>query len=330
MRTLFALVLVLICSASPMTGAAQGGTTFTLVRTISLPRVEGRIDHLAFDPIDQRLFVCALGNNTVEIIDVRKGDRVRSLAGLGSPQAVTYIPDFDQIVVASDRGGICKRYDGKAFRPLSEVDLGDDADNIRYDRVGKQLYIGFGAGGIAILNASDGKQVGSIELSAHPEAFQLEENGHRIFVNVPTSRHIAVIDRNQKKVIATWGTDSAFANFPMALDEPNHRLFVGCRMPAKLLVLNTDSGEIVTKTRLSGDCDDLFYDAKRHRIYAICGAGKLDIIDQGNPNVYNLANSVDTADGARTGLFVAERDELFVALPRRGRQAAEIRLYHIE
>src|SRR3954465_5161601 len=118
MRTLFALGLVLICSAGVMTGAAQGATTFRLVRTIPLPGVEGRIDHLAFDAIGKRLFVCALGNNTVEIIDVRKDDRVRSIAGLGSPQAVAYIPDFDQIVVASDRGGICKRYDGKAFRPL--------------------------------------------------------------------------------------------------------------------------------------------------------------------------------------------------------------------
>ena len=154
----------------------------------------------------------------------------------------------------------------------------------------KKIYVGFGSGGIAIVNAPDGKQIGSIKLSAHPEAFQLEKNGSRIFVNVPNSRHVAVIDRDKGEVVARWKTDLAFANFPMALDEANHRLFVGCRIPSRLVVLNTDSGDVVAKIDISGDCDDLFYDRKRHRVYAICGAGKIDVIDQIDPNTYKSLN----------------------------------------
>jgi glutamine cyclotransferase len=292
--------------------------------------VEGRIDHFAFDAAGERLFVCALGNNTVEILDLRKGERIHSITDLGAPQGIAYIPELNRISVANDKGGICKIYDGKSFQPVGELDFKDDADNVRYDSATKQIYVGFGSGGIAVVNAPDGKQIGSIKLSAHPEAFELEKTGKRIFVNVPNSRHVAVIDRDKSEVVATWKTDLAFANFPMALDEANHRLFVGCRLPSKLVVLSTESGDVVAKIDISGDPDDVFYDRKRHRIYAICGAGKIDIIDQTEPNTYTASSKVDTADGARTGLFVSERDTLFVAIPHRGSQKAEIRAYRVE
>jgi DNA-binding beta-propeller fold protein YncE len=309
---------------------AQNATRFELKQTIALPGVEGRIDHLAIDSAGERLFVCALGNNTVEVLDLRKGERRRSITGLGAPQGVTYLPELDRIFVANDKGGICKIYDGKSFQTVGELDLKDDADNVRYDSAAKQIYVGFGSGGIGIIDAADGKQLGSIKLSAHPEAFELEKQGKRIFVNVPTARQVAVIDRDKGEVIATWKTDGAFGNFPIALDETNHRLFVGCRLPSKVVVLNTESGEVVTKVDMSGDPDDVFYDSKRRRIYAICGTGKIDLIEQVDANTYKALAKIDTADGARTGLFVPERDSLFVAVPHRGSQQAEIRRYQIK
>ena len=106
--------------------------------------VEGRIDHFAFDPPGERLFVCALGNNTVEVIDLRKGERIHSITGLGAPQGVAYVPDVDRIFVANDKGGICKIYDGKSFQPVGELNFKDDADNVRYDDATKKIYVGFG------------------------------------------------------------------------------------------------------------------------------------------------------------------------------------------
>jgi len=301
-----------------------------LTKTIALPGVEGRIDHFAFDAAGERLFVCALGNNTVEVVDLRKGVRVHSITGFGAPQGIAYIPELNRIFVANDKGGICKIYDGKSFEAVGELDFKDDADNVRYDDATKKVYVGFGSGGIAVVNAPDGKQIGSIKLSAHPEAFELEKTGKRIFANVPNSRHVAVIDRDKSAVVATWKTDLAFANFPMALDEAHHSLFIGCRMPSKLVVLNTDSGDVVAKIDISGDPDDVFYDRKRHRIYAICGAGKVDIIEQTDANNYKALTKIDTANGVRTGLFVPERDTLCVAVPHRGAQQAEIRAYRVE
>lgn len=321
-------VALLSCYAAATSNAQSA--PLKLKQTISLPGVEGRIDHFAFDPIGERLFVCALGNNTVEVLDLQKGERVHSITGLGAPQGVGYVPSLNRLFVANDKGGICKIYDGKSFQPVGELNLKDDADNIRYDQATKEIYIGFGSGGIAVVNPADGKQVGSIKLSAHPEAFQLEENGSRIFVNVPNSRQVAVIDHNKGQVIARWKTDIASENFPMALDEADRRLFIGCRLPPKLIVLNTDSGNVVAKIDISGDADDVFYDGKRHRIYVICGAGKIDIIERSDPNTYKELAKMDTPNGARTGFFVPNQDMLFVAVPHRGSQQAEVRGYHAE
>ena len=323
-------VAVVLCCTGIATVAAQGAVPLKLKQTIALPGVEGRIDHMEIDAAGDRLFVCALGNNTVEVLDLRNGQRSHSITGLGAPQGIAYIPELDRLFIANDKGGICKIYDAKSFQMVGELDLKDDADNVRYDQATKKIYVGFGSGGIAVVNAPDAKQISSIKLTAHPEAFELEKNGKRIFVNVPNSRHLAVIDRDKGQVINTWKTDLAFGNFPMALDEANHRLFVGCRLPSKLVVLNTDSGDIVAKGNISGDPDDVFYDGKRRRIYAICGAGKIDVVEQTDANTYKASAKIDTANGARTGLFVPERDTLFVAVPHRGSQQAEIRCYAIE
>jgi DNA-binding beta-propeller fold protein YncE len=321
-------VLAVFCGC--ITAARSKEGPFKLKQTVPLPGVEGRIDHFALDAAGERLFVCALGNNTAEVLDLRKGERIHSITGLGSPQGIVYIPQLDRLFVANDKGGILKIYDARSFQSVGELNLKDDADNVRYDENSKRIYVGFGTGGLAIVNASDGKQISSIKLTAHPEAFELEKNGKRIFVNVPNSRHVAVVNRDKGTVVQTWKTDLAFGNFPMALDEANHRLLIGCRMPSKLVVFNTDSGEIVAKIDISGDPDDVFYDSKRHRIYAICGAGKIDIIEQADPNTYKASSKIETAEGARTGLFVPERDTLFVAVPHRGSQQAEIRCYAVE
>jgi DNA-binding beta-propeller fold protein YncE len=323
-------------SRSVVAGLFLGATltsrasAFRLAQTIALPNVDGRIDHMAIDAQGGRLFICALGNNSLEIIDLRKKARIHSITGLGTPQGVAYFPNRNRLYVANDKGGMCNIYDGESFSPLGTVDFKDDADNMRYDASTKRIYVGCGKGALGIIDAETNKSAGSIQLSGHPEAFALEKQGPRIFVNVPTSRQVAVVDRNQGKVLATWRVDTALANFPMALDEANHRLFIGCRLPSKLVVLNTDSGAVTATFPISGDADDVFYDEQRHRIYAICGGGSIDVIEQSNPDVYKTIEKIQTAPGARTGFFVPQLNGLFVAVPHRGNQVAEIRQYHVE
>jgi DNA-binding beta-propeller fold protein YncE len=328
MKRVRCAIATLILSCGVVAGSGQSTESLELKQKIPLPGVEGRIDHLAFDAAGKRLFVCALGNNTVEVVDLAKGQRVHSIAGLGAPQGVAYISALDRIFVASDRGGLCRIYDGTSYTQLAEIDLKDDADNVRYDEVHKKVYAGFGSGGIAVIDPAAGKEVSSIKLSAHPEAFTLEEHGKRIFINVPNSRQVAVINRDNPGAVATWRTDMAFGNFPMALDESHHQLFVGCRLPPTLVVLNTESGAVINKVNISGDPDDVFYDDKRHRVYVICGAGKIEIIEQSD--AYKRLATVDTSPGARTGIFVPELATLFVAVPHHGSQPAEVLAYRIQ
>jgi len=325
-----AIAFVIAAVGNYLAAAESGDGPLQLKQTIVLPGVEGRIDHLDLDAVNERLFVCALGNNTAEVLDLRKGKRVHTISGLGAPQGLVYIPELNRLFIANDKGGDCNIYDAKSFQLIGKVDFQDDADNVRYDRATKQIYVGFGSGGIGIINAVEGKTIGSIKLAAHPEAFELEKQGRRIFVNVPNARHVAVVDREKSEVVATWKTGDALANFPMALDEKNHRLFVGCRIPSKLIVLNTESGKVVASSDISGDPDDIFYDSKRHRLYAICGAGEIDIIEQTDLNSYKVSAKIATAHGARTRLFEPEQDSLFVAVPHHGSQPAEIRWYQIE
>lgn len=324
-----ALTVVLALFGGRLSAAEPGTATLELKQTIPMPGVEGRIDHLDLDASGERLFVCALANNTAEVLDLRKGERVHSITGLGAPQGLVYLAELNRLFIANDHGGLCNFYDAKSWQLTGTADLKDDADNVRYDSATKQIYVGFGAGGIGVINALDGKRTGSIKLAAHPEAFELEKQGRRIFVNVPDAGQVAVIDRDKREVISTWKPGGASANFPMALDEANHRLFVACRSPAKLVVLNTDSGATIATVDISGDADDVFYDAKQRCLYVICGEGYVDIVAQTDSNHYRRAAKVPTASGARTGLFVPERDDLFIAVPRRAKQAAEIRRYQV-
>src|SRR5438270_55944 len=299
-------------------------------RTIPLPNVKGRIDHFTIDLANERLFVCALGNDSVEVIDLRNGERVHSITGLGSPQGVAYIGEIGKLIVANDKGGLVNIYDGNSFALTGSVDLKDDADNLRYDSAAKQVYVGYGNGGLAVMDPQRNKLIRSIELSGHPEAFVLENHGPRIFVNIPAAHEVAVVNREEGKVIARWNTGAASANFPMAFDETHHRLFLGCRSPAELVVLNSDSGAIVATAPISSDPDDVFFDETHHRLFAICGGGSVAVIEQVDADRYETKSTITTASGARTGLFVPELNSLFVAVPQRWNQTAEIRRYNIE
>jgi DNA-binding beta-propeller fold protein YncE len=320
-RCLFAVVLSAV--AGPI-GAPQ--QPLTLVRSIALPHVDGRIDHLAYDAAAQRLYVAALGNNTVEVLDVKAGTHLGSLQGFREPQGLALATDSSIVAVANGEGEGLQFINAGDNRPGKAVRLGNVAENVRYDATANRLYVGFGGGALAAVDPAAGTVLGEAKLPGHPESFQLERQGSRIFVNVPGAEQIAVVDRGAMKVTSTWPVTTARANFPMALDEANHRLFIGCRRPAKVLVLDTTSGNEIASFDIVGDTDDVFYDAARKRVYVSGGDGYLDVIQDHGGTFTRLAH-VATAAGARTSLFVADHSRLYLAVPHRGTQQAEIRVY---
>jgi DNA-binding beta-propeller fold protein YncE len=325
-------------SASPAPrppSPATSSSPLQLVHKIPLPGVEGRIDHMAVDTDGQRMFVAALGHNTLEVLDLKTGKHLRSIAGFREPQGVAYITatagqarsGTDRIVVASGGDGSCRVYDGRSYRQLQEFKLGEDADNVRYDALTQRLYVGYGSGAIAAIDLARAARVADIALKGHPESFQLEANGKRIFVNVPTARQVAVIDRETRTVVATWPLTLQAANFPMALDETNHHLLVGCRTPPQLLVIDTETSKVTATAPCVGDTDDLFYDARNKRVYISGGEGAISVFEQTDADHYQPLARIPTAAGARTALFVPATGSLYLAVPHRGSQNAEVWVY---
>jgi DNA-binding beta-propeller fold protein YncE len=322
----------LICCAAlwVVTGLVQaaGQAMLELEATIPLPGVKGRIDHLTIDTKRQRLFVAALGNDTVEIIDLKQKRHERSLTGFGEPQGVLYVPDQDRIYVANGKAGRVDILDASSLSVRKRLEA-EDADNLRFDQRGRRVLVGYGKGALRMLDPTTEENSGEIKLPGHPESFQLEEGGPRIFVNVPTANQVAVVDRIKRSVVAKWDTPGAGANFPMAFDEASQRLFVGARQPAVLLVYDTATGKVVAKLPIGQDTDDVFFDSVRKRVYVICGEGRIDIFSQEGPDRYSLAGSVQTAPRARTGLFVPDTDKLYVAAPAAGSSSARVLGYRV-
>jgi DNA-binding beta-propeller fold protein YncE len=322
----FLAVAALFAGCQP--GPSQAATTdaLTLEAKIPLGEVSGRIDHLAIDLARRRLFVAELGNDSVGIVDLAAGKLLQRIAGLKEPQGVGYVPGSDMLYVANAGDGSLHRYRGGDFAPIDVLQLGDDADNIRVEPGTDRLVVGYGKGALAIIEAASGKKTGEIPLAAHPEGFQLDPENARIYVNVPDSREIAVIDRGAAKQMASWRLKEAGNNFPMALDEAAHRLLVVYRRPALLAVFDTGSGNAVERIATCGDADDVFVDAKRQRAYVSCGEGALAVL-QRQGDSYRELGRVPTVSGARTSLWVPDLDRLFLAVRARGSERAAIWVY---
>jgi len=335
--SLAVLIICLVafgCASRPnetsRTEATDQTSTLRQAESVPLPGVEGRIDHMAFDSQGERLFVAALENDTLEVIDLKTGQRTDEIKGLKEPQGVAYVPETDELLVTNGEGASLDIYDGRSLDLINEVELGEDPDNIRYDPRTGYAYVGYGTGdrsALGVVDVQKGTKDADIKLSGHPESFQLEGEGKRIFVNVPTSGQVEVVDREEGAVVEEWSVEQGANNFPMALDETDNRLFIDTRSPAKLLVLDTETGETLTALDSSGDADDVFYDAKNKRIYVSGGEGAVSVFTQVDPDNYELMGKADTGEGARTSLFVDDTSTLYVAVPHRGDQQAEVSVF---
>jgi DNA-binding beta-propeller fold protein YncE len=311
-----------------LVSAGLHAATLTLVGALPLPGVEGRIDHLSIDPAGRRLFVSALGGNSVEVIGLDSGTVLRHIAGFREPQGVLYVTGAGKLYVTNAGSGECDVLDGTTYAVLKRIELGDDADNLHYDEAARRMYVAAGSS-LVVIDTADDRLNSTIALPGHPEGFVLERGGPRIFVNVPfPSRSVFVVDRLKAAVVGRWPVGGV--NFPIALDEEGGLLFVAAREPASLHVVDTATGRNGGILQTDGDADDAWYDALRGRVFISCGAGFIDVFQQDPTRRLAAAGTVPTAAGGRTSLWVPDLRRLFVAVPRRGAHAAEIRVYAVE
>ena len=304
---------VLLCAVGfgmPGAGWTADQASLVLERTIPLTDVSGRIDHMALDPRRMRLMVAELGNGSVDVIDLAAGKAVHRIVGLREPQGIGYVSKSDLLAVASAGDGSVRLFRGADYAPTGIVDLHDDADNIRVDPLTGRLVVGYGSGGLAVIDPASRLVVSRTTLPAHPEGFQVDPVSHRAFVNLPDARQVAVVDLASERLISSWPIPDARANFPMARQDLV--LAVMFRTPPQLVLLDAQSGAVQARSPACGDADDVFFDARRERLYVSCGEGVVDVWHRDTAG-YRLVDRIKTASGARTSLFVPELDRLFVA-----------------
>ena len=292
-------------------------------RSIPLAGVSGRIDHLAIDLKRNRLFVAELGNGSVDALDLERRTPSLRIPGLSEPQGIAYLARTDEIAVACGGDGTVRFYRGSDLVPAGVLKVGDDADNLHVNPSGDRLVVGYGTGGLAIIDPSARRIVARLALPGHPEGFSLD--GDSVLVNVPDRNAIILGDLASTRILARWEARHG-SNYPLALDASGRTAAIAYRSPARLETRIASKGETLTDSAACGDADDVFFDGERNRLYLICGSGAVAVFhDTGNG--YRPAGLIETSAGARTGLFVAEQDRLFVAAPSRGGRQAEIQVY---
>jgi DNA-binding beta-propeller fold protein YncE len=252
---------------------------------------------------------------------------LKSVPGQHGVQGIAYAPNVDRLFVGVGEDGVCNVFDGKEYKLEKSLKLAD-ADNVRYDARTRRVFVAHAEKSLAVIDPQTLEVKATVRLPGPPEAFHLEVGRPRLYVNVPSAKGVVVVDTDRNEVARTYPLQVAAQNFPLALDEEGHRLFVGCRKPAAVVILDTESGKELGSVAIPGDIDDLFYDAKRKRLYASCGEGFLTVLRQPEASRFAVQEKIPTVKRARTCFFDAESGRLFLAVPRQaGKDGPEVWVY---
>jgi DNA-binding beta-propeller fold protein YncE len=305
--------LLPMLSGTPVRAADP--TTLELVQTIPLKGTTGRLDHVAIDGKHSRLLVANLSNNSLDVVDLKAGKLIKQIPDQRKIQGVAYAPDLDRIYVGNGVGGECNVFDGRDYKLLKSIKL-PGADNVRYLASKKRVYVGHAEKSLSVIDARTFEVKSTIKLPGRPEGFQLESKRPLLYMNTVDPTRLVVVDTDDNKVLHRYPIKLADRAYPMAVDEANHRLFLGCRKKPSVVVVDSESGKEVAQVELPEDIDDLFYDARNKRLYASCGAGFLAVIRQRDADKYEVVEKIPTVKLARTCFFDPAGGRLYLLIPR--------------
>jgi DNA-binding beta-propeller fold protein YncE len=308
--------LAIAVLASPPAASAADPPPLEQMQTIQLKGPVGGLDHLALDTKRSRLFVANTVNGSLDVVDLKAGKLLKQVPGQGRIWGIDYDSGSDRVFVGNGNGGICNIFEGESYELLKSIALGDDADNVRFNPRTNRVYVVHADKELSVIDAKDYSVRQPIALPTSLGAFKLESSRPRMYVNAKNDG-VITIDTRDDKIIGRFSVAPASVNAALAIDEPNHRLFVGCRKSPSLIVMDSDTGKIVASVPIPGDVDDVSFDARRGRIYASCGVGAIAVIRQVDADRYESLATVSTVGSARTSIFSADAGQLYLAVPRR-------------
>ena len=337
MRTSHAIRLAAFIVALAL-GAFAQGAPLRLSHTTPLPELkDGDFDHLLADVGGNRLFATAEENSKVLIFDLKTNKLIHTIADLRAPHSLLYRPELKKLFVVDGDLGEVKIYETDTYKPVGSIKLREGADASTYDPGSKSLFVVNGGKDaklpnayITVINTDSGKPVGEIKIDSNDvEGMAFEQAGPRMFVNVRGNSTVEVFDRASHRLLATWPlSDVAKKPTSLSLNDADHRLFIGTRDPAKLIVLDTESGKTVANYPAAAMVDDMAYDSQRKRIY-FAGSEFLDVFQEKDADHYERTGHIATSFRAKTGTFVPELNKYYLAVPHHEKQTAELRVYDV-
>jgi DNA-binding beta-propeller fold protein YncE len=299
----------------PSVATAAEGPPLERIQTVELRGPAGGLDHLALDAKRGRLFVANTANGSLDVVDLNAGKLLKQVPGQRGIRGIDYDSGSDRVFVGNGVGGICNVFEGQRYELLKSIPLGDDADNVRYNSRTDRVYVVHADKELSVIDAKDYSVRQPIALPTSLGAFKLESSRPRMYANAKNDGVIA-IDTEQDKIIGRFSVAPAGVNAAAVIDEPNHRLFIGCRKNPALVVMDSDTGKIVASVPIPGDVDDLSFDPMRKRIIASCGEGAIAVIRQVDADRYESLGTIATVKRARTSIFNPETGHLYLAVPR--------------
>src|SRR5258708_1095019 len=315
-----------------------------LVGSTSMPGFTGDFDHFGADPRGNRLFLAAELAKTVEIFDLKTGARTGNIPGFGHPLVMHYLPESDRLLV-TDGGfpegapGAVQLVEGKSYRIINTLNLPAGVDHAAFNPVDQCYYVESGpevpGGDTHLLNIIDLKTfalVGRVALPGEShEGMVIDRAGGKLYINLTGTDEVGVVDLKTRQLIARWPLPAgAHVAHAIALDEENHRLFTVTRKPeGQFVILDLDTGKVVTARPCVGVNSDISRDVANERIY-ITGSETVSVFAQRDADHYEHLAEVPSAWRAKSSIFVPELNRLYVAASGKGRPDAKLQLLVFE
>jgi DNA-binding beta-propeller fold protein YncE len=310
---------------------AQGDPPLQRVHTTLLPGYVGDFEHFAVDVKGNRLFLAAEDHKTVEVLDPRSGERIKTISGFGQPHAILYLPESDRLLVTDgdDDFGAVELVSGSDYEILDRIKLPSGVDGAVYNPVNKYYYVESGsaepAGKTHVLNIIDTQNfthIADITLpGSHSEAMAIDRAGKKLYVNLSRTNEVGIVDLQTRQLIAQWPLPDAQSANALVLDEANDRLFTASHKPPKLIVFDLKTGKVVTSLPCVVNSDDMSYDAARKSIY-VTGDGAVSVFEQSAAGHYEHIAEIPTGYRGKTSIFVPELSRLYIAVASKGKRAA--------
>ena len=318
---------------------AQEKLPLKLIATTPMPGFTGDFDHFGLDLKGNRLFLAAEEHKTVEVFDLRTGGRIHSIQGFGQPLMMVYLPESNHLVVTDGGDSAVQLVDCKQYKIVKTIKLGQGVDHGVLNPVNKYYYVESGGGSsapthvLSIIDTKSFEHIGDVTglPGSSNEGMVIDRAGKKLYVNLTGTDEVGVVDLDTRQLVAKWPLPNAHAAHAIVFDEHNHRIFIATRHPAQFIVLNTDTGKVVTSLPCVGVNSDMSFDVSRKRIY-VTGSEAASVFEQRDADHYQHIAEVPTAYRAKSSIFVPDLKRLYVAVSGKGKPDAklELQIYQVQ